>query len=38
MGYDDEGLPVGIQLVGRPWEEELLLDLAIRIEQHRSLH
>jgi amidase len=31
-----EGLPIGIQLVGRPWEEELLLELAIRLEEARG--
>ncbi len=31
-----EGLPIGIQLIGRPWEEELLLDLAIRLEDARG--
>ena len=31
------GLPIGIQLIGRPWEEELLLDLAIRIEEARGV-
>ena len=30
------GLPVGIQLVGRPWEEELLLDTAARLEEVRG--
>lgn len=30
---DSEGLPVGIQLVGQPWEEELLLNLAERMEE-----
>jgi Asp-tRNA(Asn)/Glu-tRNA(Gln) amidotransferase A subunit family amidase len=29
---DSDGLPVGIQLVGRPWEEETLLDLAVELE------
>lgn len=33
---DDRGLPVGIQLVGRPYEEELLLSLAIRMEEARG--
>ena len=33
---DEEGLPVGIQLIGRPWEEETILDLAIRLEQVRD--
>lgn len=32
MDRDDDGLPVGVQLVGRPWEEETLLDLAVRME------
>ena len=31
------GLPIGIQLIGRPWEEELLLELAIRIEEARGV-
>ncbi len=33
---DEEGLPLGIQLIGRPWEEERIFDLAIRIEQIRD--
>jgi Asp-tRNA(Asn)/Glu-tRNA(Gln) amidotransferase A subunit family amidase len=31
-----EGLPVGIQLVGRPWEEEMLLEVAVRLEEARG--
>jgi Asp-tRNA(Asn)/Glu-tRNA(Gln) amidotransferase A subunit family amidase len=31
-----EGLPVGVQLVGRPWDEELLLELGMRMEQARG--
>jgi Asp-tRNA(Asn)/Glu-tRNA(Gln) amidotransferase A subunit family amidase len=31
-----EGLPIGIQLVGRPYEEELLLEMAVRIEEARG--
>ncbi len=34
--FDERGLPVGIQLVGRPYEEELLLELAIRLEEARG--
>lgn len=30
------GLPIGIQLIGRPWEEESLLELAIRLEEVRG--
>jgi amidase len=33
---DDRGLPIGIQLVGRPFDEELLLDLAVRLEEIRG--
>jgi Asp-tRNA(Asn)/Glu-tRNA(Gln) amidotransferase A subunit family amidase len=32
MDRDADGLPVGIQLVGRPWQEETLLALAVRLE------
>ncbi len=31
-----DGLPIGIQLIGRPWEEELLLEIAIRLEEARG--
>jgi amidase len=33
---DDRGLPIGIQLIGRPYDEELLLELAVRMEQDRG--
>lgn len=36
FGIDARGLPVGVQLVGRPYEEELLLEVAIRLEQARG--
>lgn len=31
-GYDASGLPIGLQLMGRPWEESLLLRLAEAVE------
>ncbi len=31
-GYDPGGLPVGLQLMGRPWEEHLLLELGRVVE------
>ena len=35
-GRTEEGLPVGIQLVGQPWSEELLLEIAVRLEEVRG--
>jgi Asp-tRNA(Asn)/Glu-tRNA(Gln) amidotransferase A subunit family amidase len=32
-GYDGKGLPIGIQAIGRHWEEDLLLRLANVAEQ-----
>jgi Asp-tRNA(Asn)/Glu-tRNA(Gln) amidotransferase A subunit family amidase len=36
FGMSEDGLPVGVQLVGCPWEEEVLLDLAVRMEEARG--
>jgi amidase len=36
FGVSSEGLPIGIQLVGRPYEEELIVDLAVRLEKARG--
>ncbi len=33
VGKSLEGLPIGVQLVGRPWEEELVLAMAAQVEQ-----
>lgn len=33
MGFSLEGLPIGVQIVGRPWEEELVLAVAARLEE-----
>jgi Asp-tRNA(Asn)/Glu-tRNA(Gln) amidotransferase A subunit family amidase len=33
---DEEGMPVGVQIVGRPWEEEALLELGIALENARG--
>jgi amidase len=35
-GRTEDGIPVGIQLVGRPYEEELILEVAVRLEQARG--
>ena len=32
-----EGLPIGVQLVGRPYEDELLLEIAVRLEEARGI-
>jgi Asp-tRNA(Asn)/Glu-tRNA(Gln) amidotransferase A subunit family amidase len=32
-GYDRNGLPVGLQAIGRHWEEHLLLRIANAAEQ-----
>jgi len=31
------GLPIGIQLLGRPFEDELLLEVAVRLEEARGV-
>jgi amidase len=36
MGQSSEGLPINIQLIGRPYEEELLLAVAAQLEQARG--
>lgn len=36
MSVTPSGIPVGVQLVGRPWSEELLLELAGRLELARG--
>jgi amidase len=33
MSQSHEGLPIGVQLVGRPWEEELVLAVAAELER-----
>jgi Asp-tRNA(Asn)/Glu-tRNA(Gln) amidotransferase A subunit family amidase len=33
MGYSKEGLPIGVQVVGRPWEEEVVLAVAAKLEK-----
>jgi Asp-tRNA(Asn)/Glu-tRNA(Gln) amidotransferase A subunit family amidase len=33
VGRSPEGLPIGVQIVGRPWEEEAVLAVAAKIEE-----
>jgi Asp-tRNA(Asn)/Glu-tRNA(Gln) amidotransferase A subunit family amidase len=36
MASSKEGLPIGVQIVGRPWEEELVLAVAAKLEEARG--
>jgi Asp-tRNA(Asn)/Glu-tRNA(Gln) amidotransferase A subunit family amidase len=33
VGQSPEGLPIGVQISARPWQEELVLEVAARVEQ-----
>jgi aspartyl-tRNA(Asn)/glutamyl-tRNA(Gln) amidotransferase subunit A len=32
-GLSDAGLPLGLQIIGRPWDEETVLALAAGVEE-----
>jgi Asp-tRNA(Asn)/Glu-tRNA(Gln) amidotransferase A subunit family amidase len=34
IGYDEKNMPVGLQIIGRPWEESVLLKVAENLEQY----
>ena len=36
MAVSSAGVPIGVQLMGRPFEDEILLEIAIRLEQARG--
>jgi Asp-tRNA(Asn)/Glu-tRNA(Gln) amidotransferase A subunit family amidase len=36
MGQSREGLPINVQLIGRPYEEEILVSVAERLEEGRG--
>jgi aspartyl-tRNA(Asn)/glutamyl-tRNA(Gln) amidotransferase subunit A len=38
VGFDGNGLPIGVQLVGRPWDEARLLALGHRYQQATDWH
>ena len=37
VGYDKQGLPIGLQLIGRPWGEASILCLAAAVEVYISI-
>jgi Asp-tRNA(Asn)/Glu-tRNA(Gln) amidotransferase A subunit family amidase len=36
FGRSNEGLPIGVQIVARPWQEELVLEVAAELEAQRG--
>ena len=36
MGCSGQGLPIGVQIVGRPWQEEVVLAVAAKLEKERG--
>jgi Asp-tRNA(Asn)/Glu-tRNA(Gln) amidotransferase A subunit family amidase len=36
FGCSKEGLPIGVQIIARPWEEELVLGVAAELEAKRG--
>jgi Asp-tRNA(Asn)/Glu-tRNA(Gln) amidotransferase A subunit family amidase len=36
VGHSNDGLPIGVQVIGRPYEDELVLAIAEAIEQSRG--
>ena len=32
-GFTDDGMPVGLELLGKPWSEQMLLAMAYAFEQ-----
>ena len=37
-GFDRDGMPVGLQLIGRPGGEAVLLQIAVRLQEHTDWH
>ena len=37
-GYDQLGLPLGLQIIGRPWEESEILNIAYSLEKNSDFN
>ena len=37
-GFDSHGMPVGLQLIGRPGSEAVLLEIAVRLQARTDWH
>ena len=37
-GFDDKGLPIGLQIVGRPWADALCLRVGHAFQQATDFH
>lgn len=37
VGYDKLGLPIGLQLIGKPWAEATLIHLAFAMQVNKFL-
>jgi Asp-tRNA(Asn)/Glu-tRNA(Gln) amidotransferase A subunit family amidase len=38
VGKSPEGLPIGVQIAGRPWQEELVISVAAALEEQCGCH
>lgn len=36
VGFDENGMPLSVQAIGKPWHEEMLLEFGMRIERARG--
>ena len=37
-GFDSNGLPLGLQIVGKPWDESAVIGLAYQYQEARTIH